>query len=776
MAIREIHVIHHTHVDVGYTDNQPHVTRLHLDYLDQVLDYCTETDDYPDDARFRWVSEFSWPVMLYLKERPQRREEMFHRLREGRIELCGLFLDPTELQDRRAFEVALEPAQKLAREADFSLSTVMLTDVPGVGWSLADIMPQQGLSFLSMSPNPMVSLPTEVSRPFWWVGPGGGRVLVWQTDWRWGWYGEGHIMGMPGGYATARERVMEYVGLLEDEGYPWEVLLLHFAADNYPPYRSISDLVREWNDAGDLPRMRLSANHSFFQRMLEVHGNEYPTFRAAWPDWWSEGLGSAAYETGLSRETHARLARIEALQRTVGDDRSLWPIWEDLLLFDEHTWGCSSMSAEPFSFTAKFTWGHKAQTVYRAYDAARRVEDELARTLASQEVNTGPGDEEFIDETVRRTVETIGSVTVHNPLPVPFHGPVHLPVIANTVSFLQNATASEAVQHVAGTALRAAESLAVMTLKPGETQVRQAVVDGTAAHAKKADDKLQAADGMLANEFYLLRHDPVSGRVLSLTDRTRGRELLDTAAPWSFAEVIHEKIAGSRDRRAVWEPDANFRPPRGPNGHRHRDARFVRTGSLGRSKVLESTCGAVMASLTTVSRLPYAPRVETEIRLYRGVRQIDVIVRVDKSIQTKYESLYLALPFALSHPRAFIHSCDAVFEAGVEQLPGSCCDYYAVQDYVALAGDEGWAVTVPHEAPLVQLGDITFGRWADSLNLCTGHLYGWLTNNFWYTNFPAYQFGPLEFCYSLTTGTGALDTAHAGEFAQSARYGVVTSR
>ena len=115
MAVEEIHILHHTHVDVGYTDLQPVVYEKHVEYIGLALDYCQATDDYPEDARFRWINEFSWPVKRFLEQRPDRAEELAARLREGRMGLCGLFLDPTDLWDQRSFRESLRPALELVR-------------------------------------------------------------------------------------------------------------------------------------------------------------------------------------------------------------------------------------------------------------------------------------------------------------------------------------------------------------------------------------------------------------------------------------------------------------------------------------------------------------------------------------------------------------------------------------------------------------------------------------------------------------------------------------
>ena len=96
-----------------------------------------------------------------------------------------------------------------------------------------------------------------------------------------------------------------------------------------------------------------------------------------------------------------------------------------------------------------------------------------------------------------------------------------------------------------------------------------------------------------------------------------------------------------------------------------------------------------------------------------------------------------------------------------------------VEHFAALQGADRWALVTPVEAPLVQLGEITFGRWADHLRMSRSAIYSWLTNNFWYTNFPGYQLGELSFRFAITTGTGRLDTAAATRFGEAVRVGPV---
>ena len=51
--INNIYMICHTHTDIGYTDYQDTALRQHLDFIDEAIEACEDTDDYPEDAKFR---------------------------------------------------------------------------------------------------------------------------------------------------------------------------------------------------------------------------------------------------------------------------------------------------------------------------------------------------------------------------------------------------------------------------------------------------------------------------------------------------------------------------------------------------------------------------------------------------------------------------------------------------------------------------------------------------------------------------------------------------
>ena len=63
----EIYFVEHSHTDIGYTRPQSEILAEHMRYIDYALDYCDQTDNMPDDAKFRWTCESAWVTREYLQ-------------------------------------------------------------------------------------------------------------------------------------------------------------------------------------------------------------------------------------------------------------------------------------------------------------------------------------------------------------------------------------------------------------------------------------------------------------------------------------------------------------------------------------------------------------------------------------------------------------------------------------------------------------------------------------------------------------------------------------
>jgi len=130
--------VQHTHTDIGYTRPQTEILPEHLRYIDDALDYCDQTDDYPDNAKFRWTCEASWAVREYLKNRPKKQiDRLIKRINEGRIEVTGMIFNLSDIIDEAQLAAQLQPLNDF-NSVGIHVKTLMQDDVNGIAWALID--------------------------------------------------------------------------------------------------------------------------------------------------------------------------------------------------------------------------------------------------------------------------------------------------------------------------------------------------------------------------------------------------------------------------------------------------------------------------------------------------------------------------------------------------------------------------------------------------------------------------------------------------------------
>ena len=149
----EIWLVHHTHVDIGYTEPQDIILRKHAEFVAHALDHCTATDNLPEGERFCWTCEVAWTVKAFLARYPERADEFFRRVREGRIEVTALYLQLTDLFTQELLEDTTDYALALGREHGFAVVTAMNDDVNGWAWGLPDLLAARGVRFMDTAIN-----------------------------------------------------------------------------------------------------------------------------------------------------------------------------------------------------------------------------------------------------------------------------------------------------------------------------------------------------------------------------------------------------------------------------------------------------------------------------------------------------------------------------------------------------------------------------------------------------------------------------------------------
>ena len=133
-------------------------------------------------------------------------------------------------------------------------------------------------------------------------------------------------------------------------------------------------------------------------------------------------------------------------------------------------------------------------------------------------------------------------------------------------------------------------------------------------------------------------------------------------------------------------------------------------------------------------------------------------------VSTHPEATYLPFHLNLPNPTVRLDLGGQGMQPGVDQLPGSCMDYYTVQRWVDFSdGEKGLVIATP-DTPEVMLGGFHLADEQLSFHLDQPLLLAWVTNTYWMTNFRAHQPGQVRARFRLLPYAGPFDEVRAHRF------------
>ena len=373
---REIWLLPHSHVDIGYSEPQPVVEKNHWRYFREAIALAERTAGYPEGARFKWNTEQAWAVETFFRQASEGEKTAFiEAMRKGFIslqatlagELTGL-CHPEELIRLTEF------ARRLGRTAGTAVDSVMVTDIPGQSWSFVPALALAGVKYVSSGPNYMPSLFDGGDRigwalkawgdkPFYWVSPSGQeKVLFWMAGRGYSWF---HGLNMGSLRKAPPYRIIEYMNDLAEKSYPYSMVQVRYTVggDNGPPDPDLADAVRAWNERYVSPRIVIATASEMFAELERRHGKSLPVVRGDFTGYWEDGAASTARETAASRTSAGRLVQAEALWSILGKDGfpadKAAEAWREVVLFNEHTWGAHDSISNPDGDGPRAQWEYK---------------------------------------------------------------------------------------------------------------------------------------------------------------------------------------------------------------------------------------------------------------------------------------------------------------------------------------------------------------------------------------------------------------------------------
>ncbi|MFE4669771.1 alpha-mannosidase [Streptomyces sp. NPDC056716] len=817
-----LHLVHHSHLDIGYTDPQGKVLAEHLSFLDSCLELTRATDDWEPESRFRWCVESLWSFRQWADARPAEQvAEFVRRVHEGRIELTAMpFNLHTETCSTDELHELLRLAHQVRDEHGVDFTSAMQTDVPGSVVGLVDALSAAGVKYLSVAHNwagrsvPHLVGGEKLPRLFRWRAPSGNSLLVWVTDTPHGLaYMEGPLLGFDTDYGSVDDLLPAYLTSLASnpypyrggvfgwsmdqeeikrEPYPWDILHLRVQGkfgDNAPPRRIIADTVRRWNETWAYPQLRLSRNEDFFTDAEARLGDEIRTFEGDWTDWWVDGVGSGAHPLSMARTAQSVVADAQTLGTFAGvlgasgadaDSRDAAGVYEAVSLFDEHTWGAGDpwTHGDHGGHSGEQQWHWKYGQALRAHDDGQSLLNRAAARLG-QRLSRPAGVPAAFHVVNTCSWPRTDVVTVFLPeSSVPLEQPiaVHDARTGARLDHEEQAQTNDAHRDAGRFLLVRVDD--VPAAGSVRLDVRHASPDGGGDQAEGT--VLKAATGWNPTGG-TERQDPAetAAAAHALSDPL----LLENGHLAVRVDLARACIASVVDRasgRELVRADAvagfnaylhdSYTTAGGFNHNSSRTTASDRLEHLGSRAVAPPAALIARTSTATAETLTYetrpvgAHRVRTTLTLPHGVPRLDIENRVDKDHTMGKESAYFAFPFAFESPDVRMEASGGVTGTGLPVVPGSALHMRAVRRWITLTEDDLSIAWATQDAPLVQFGNIALPYAPFPKTL--GHdepatVFSWIHNNLWDTNFPSSQAFEFTFRYSVSCATGALGAADA---------------
>lgn len=378
-TIKEIWCMPHSHLDVGYTHPQPLLLELQSEYIDQAIDICLRTADYPEESRFCWTIEANYVLKRWMETaEPERISLLKELIREKRICVTAFPMHTTPGCDLNEMVHMVAGLDALREETGADIKVAINHDVNGEPWTLGQVMLDSGVDFYLTGINiHFGGIPFARPASFLWEQSDGRKLRSFIGEH----YSLFSQFMFTQEHSTERmqEGVEEYVTRLTKNGYQKDFAFLTATNpplyDNNCPDLELPDLIRKYNEEGHEQKIRIVTADMLREKIMQEAEESLPVHRGDWTDYWNFGSASTARETRVSRLAKQALQEAEVIECFNGEAKPQYrrvkeEAYRNSLLFDEHTWGASQSVKEPDSPETYSQLVHKVEMAYKAADLA----------------------------------------------------------------------------------------------------------------------------------------------------------------------------------------------------------------------------------------------------------------------------------------------------------------------------------------------------------------------------------------------------------------------
>lgn len=759
-----MYLLHSSHTDVGYTDTQEKMKAHHIAFIREVLQIIKE------DPAFKWNCESYWCVEQFLKDASTGEKEQFVKaVQDGKIGLSASYLNLTDLVPGFVHDSVMERCAKEREQLGIEATCAMTADINGYSWGFADVLAKHGVENLMScihthhGYHPLFQKQT----PFYWESPEGRRILVWNGEH----YNLGNELGIAQTssfeytvkdgltfsqlteWEKAVTRIQAYADTIRRQGYRYSfvpVSLSGCMTDNSPPSVLISEFVRHYNGEDHEIELRMATLDEFFTILRQQDQDSIPVYKGDWTDWWADGVGSTPADVIQYRQAARYCHMAEKLdpKHELAPDTLYEAAHHNLMFYGEHTWGYSSSVSEPYHPQVNNLDQWKKLYALKACEAAYQIQEQIRAAYGETAVS--------LRKELKFRAVNPHKIPVWDMIAVDlehFYGHEHFKVI-------EEGSGEETPFQISSYS-RGPKLCIRVKLEPGEVKTycleetekpplpspglcaRTGIEGVNDLYWRCEADQKQGAfisiDG-LENPFFRISWERGRG-IVSIFDKAHQEELIGRAYKCSAFTPVYERTPRRTD-----EDYLAVRRNMGRNRKAFRTLRSI--GELTDVRILED--GALFASAELTYRMDGTEECALILTAYKWMPKLDIDFRLHKTSVWEPENVYVTLPFA--EKEVYLDKAKAILRPRIDQLPGTCVDFYAVQNGLVFNRRAGTVLLTTRDAPLIAMGSLK----AHPIRLMgedgisnTDEVYSWVMNNFWETNFKVSLGGFYQFHYEL---------------------------
>lgn len=717
------------------------------------------------DQKFKWNCETYYCVEKFLEEATEAEKQDFYDLvKKGNIGLSATYLNFTDLVDKDVLNKRTKEMVEHFKAQGIATNIAMNADVNGISLGSLDVFLDNNVEFFYTNIHCHHGMYPiyQNQKPYFWANEEGKKLLVWSGEH----YNLGNALGIiynknvnfmtenyfgksneNGHLETLKRNIDEYIKQCEDNGYEYDFIPSSISgvfSDNAPPNTDIIRTLEAFNEKySDEINIQMVTVAELYEKIKDKV-QDAPTYKGDLTDWWAHGVGSTPYAVKHYKEAQRMYALCQKLDPEKKATRLDFErdAEDNLLVYAEHTWGHSSTITNPYdtmvqnldirktSYASKAHEGaaknlnrilHSKGDKLRYYDRDGRIkainvsDGEADRVVEFYIEVYGYGDVKVVSEQTGEVMKTQISAHPRGIL----------------ISFLDHFQGNEERTYTFEEIPAQKEVANTRIAYMGSERVKDIVND--------YDKVSYTLPYGIENDYFKIGYEVGKG-VTTFYNKVEDREMLKSGDAAFFTPVYEQTEIRTdvyEERRLVG------RNIRGLHGKKYQ-------AELTEVKLVDN--GAVFKTVELVYNLEGTYFSSVVIKLYNELPKIEFKYKVAKTLSENIENLFL--PLALDMPEAarYIDKSDVAFKPGVDQIPGTCMEYYVVDNGVVYEGEKNSILIQTLDAPMVYMGELKH----HPILLCDNKeennkrdIYSWIMNNIWETNFKMDLSGITEYCYAL---------------------------